>query len=308
MGEAGQAPDLTHGSQILAAFAAFPSPASASDVLSTTPLLERAAPRTLPSSSSSVAAATAAAAISPPVHHHLLSAASDVVPTDPDPVNDASQVLTPPAKDFPEPDLNMLVGGALAPTHSTPPTPISSNRARPAGLRLPSFDMLGIAAPHPDRYGFGPFNNQTPGGGNDITPESLSSPQAGAEVANAFESLKLDIPALDRPADRAVVDKIPGRPLQSPHLWRDPLTPPDDVPYLDWHRTDFTRLAAQSDDGQPPSQDPVIAVVESNTEVGESSGQQEAGTGSSSRRMSLLWFDAALQTISKCLLAHLGVQ
>lgn len=47
--------------------------------------------------------------------------------------------------------MNMIVGGALAPVHDVPPRPLSA-RAGP-GLRLPSFQTLGIATPTPDRFG-----------------------------------------------------------------------------------------------------------------------------------------------------------
>lgn len=77
----------------------------------------------------------------------------DIMPTEPGASKDVP-VMTPPAgqrRGSPDPTMNMIVGGALAPVHEPPPRPLSA-RAAP-GLRLPSFQKLGIAAPHPDRYG-----------------------------------------------------------------------------------------------------------------------------------------------------------
>jgi len=61
-------------------------------------------------------------------------------------------VMTPPAsqrRGNSDPTMNMIVGGALAPVHDVQPRPQTA-RVGP-GLRLPSFQKLGIAAPHPDR-------------------------------------------------------------------------------------------------------------------------------------------------------------
>lgn len=48
-------------------------------------------------------------------------------------------------------DMNLVVGGVLVPTQeSSPPSRRATPKPNP-GLRLPSFEALGIAAPHPDR-------------------------------------------------------------------------------------------------------------------------------------------------------------
>ena len=46
--------------------------------------------------------------------------------------------------------MNLIVGGTLAPGNS--PASTRPLQRRGAGLRLPSFQQLGIGAPHPDRY------------------------------------------------------------------------------------------------------------------------------------------------------------
>jgi hypothetical protein len=54
---------------------------------------------------------------------------------------------------MPAPASNGMVGGALAPVHITP-THQPNHKSGPGyELRSSSFEALGIAAPHPDRYG-----------------------------------------------------------------------------------------------------------------------------------------------------------
>jgi hypothetical protein len=64
-------------------------------------------------------------------------------------------IMTPPAEqpgalqsDFAS-DMNMIVGGALAPIPDVAPQRLVAPKAGP-GLRLPSFEAMGIASPHPD--------------------------------------------------------------------------------------------------------------------------------------------------------------
>ncbi|EME46253.1 hypothetical protein DOTSEDRAFT_86852 [Dothistroma septosporum NZE10] len=75
------------------------------------------------------------------------------LPPIPDPGHVDGYAVTTPLADEPVfPDMNLIVGGALAPTHSDPPRQRRPSRPSPS-LRLPSFQTLGIAAPHPDRFG-----------------------------------------------------------------------------------------------------------------------------------------------------------
>lgn len=74
-----------------------------------------------------------------------------VLPPEPDSAR--QPLMSPPANDPAEPDvMNSISGGALTPTSSSPPR-IRPSLPRAPGLRLPSFEELGIAAPHPDRHG-----------------------------------------------------------------------------------------------------------------------------------------------------------
>ena len=78
--------------------------------------------------------------------------------------------------------MNVLVGGALAPVHTIPP--LQTQRKPGPGLRLPSFDILGIASPHPDR-----FTQLTLDGTWDgAVAEPLSESMAGSSKASCGAS------------------------------------------------------------------------------------------------------------------------
>ncbi|KAK5133550.1 hypothetical protein LTR08_007589 [Meristemomyces frigidus] len=73
-----------------------------------------------------------------------------------------------------ESDMEVVVGGALAPVHTSLPQR-SQPRIGPE-LRLPSFEALGIAAPHPDRRGQNGAVTDTPQALVDLFPrEALRS-------------------------------------------------------------------------------------------------------------------------------------
>lgn len=81
---------------------------------------------------------------------------SGIMPSEPGGVaNDPQQPFTsPPIEELVGCDLdlmNVAVGGALAPTPSAD-LPVRSPSRADRALRLPSFEELGIAAPHPDRH------------------------------------------------------------------------------------------------------------------------------------------------------------
>ncbi|EME83024.1 uncharacterized protein MYCFIDRAFT_203484 [Pseudocercospora fijiensis CIRAD86] len=84
--------------------------------------------------------------------------------------------------------MNLIVAGALAPVPS-PPQPKEPSRSGP-GLRLPSFDALGIAAPHPDRFGSLSFSDDNMPdclGGAIAQPSDAKNP--GDAIVDAFDSL-----------------------------------------------------------------------------------------------------------------------
>ena len=283
MGDAGNASDLTHASQILAAFAAFPSPASASSVLST-PVLERA-PKT---HSASAAGQTP--------RNGVLEAVG-AVPAVPDFISTPT-VQTPPARGVPQPTLNMIVGGALAPTHEVPPPPASSSKSR-SSLRLPSFDLLGIAVPHPDRFGIGGATGLPSYSIQDITPESLSSPRAEVDLPNAFESMNLERLPMASTLFSPLKDPTAGRPLQSPLLFRGPLTPPDDVPYLDWQNAVFTQQGAVSNDEGSAGSAQQGDAAQDGAGVGASGGMESRSAGQTLGGRASMWYDDALHAIGK---------
>jgi len=261
--------------RLVAAFTAFPSPASVSSAVNT-PLLERA-PKDLRSSSGPV---------NTPRHELFESAISAV----PDTIH-CEPVLTPPANDIPEPSLNMILGGSLAPT-SEASIPQSSQRSRP-DLQLPSFDMLGIAVPHPDRFGAVPLDGSAI---QDLTPGSLDMPDGSAEISIDLNSLKLEVPP-SAPSHNPLGAKLPGTGVRSPAQYcGDPLTPPDDVPYIDWNNSALTSHAMSSKGEQPGQEVSGSEQVQAGAQESTQSGSTRRSTGSLSGQP-FLWFHGALQTI-----------
>ncbi|CAK3758994.1 Hypothetical predicted protein [Lecanosticta acicola] len=120
---------------------AIPSPATPHDSLET-PALSACPQQQSPALQRPSFPFDDCAALVPPEPRHVAIAACP--PTTP----------TPPADGPLLPEMNLMVGGALAPVHPnrSPVNHRSNTRPRPA-LRLPSFQALGIAAPHPDRFG-----------------------------------------------------------------------------------------------------------------------------------------------------------
>ncbi|KAK4504115.1 hypothetical protein PRZ48_005030 [Zasmidium cellare] len=96
--------------------------------------------------------------------------------------------------------MNLIVGGALAPIPSSPPRQQHS-RPQP-GLRLPSFDVLGIAAPHPDRFGGLAFNLNAMDG---AAVESVASQQSDFELLSAFNATQISPMQLRHPLDSKIV-------------------------------------------------------------------------------------------------------
>lgn len=162
--------------------------------------------------------------------HGLLDEVASVLPSPPAIVN-VKSVVTPPADEMPEPDMNLVVGGALAPVRSSPPPHPPPRRPRP-NLRLPSFELLGIAAPNPDRFGL------------DGSPAYYTR-EAGDEQTNALyagSSFSLTLPGAKR--GRTPPIQLPdvgskqpgGRAIQSPlrsHIHT--LTPPAENGDTDWN-------------------------------------------------------------------------
>ena len=201
--------------QHFAALAAFPSPASVHESLNS-PVLE-------------VALRDLQALGQRPPGPYTPSSSADLLPTQPDDVQ-LESVLTPPTDNMPEPDMNLVVGGALAPVHSTPPPRPPPRRSRP-GFRLPSFQSLGIANPNPDRFGFdGMLAHSTP----DTMPLSMRARYADPGFTPMFPDLANE-PAFQD----LMIDSAPktagGRAVQAPfHQLVNTLTPPAESGYSAW--------------------------------------------------------------------------
>ncbi|KAK5692999.1 hypothetical protein LTR97_010475 [Elasticomyces elasticus] len=129
--------------------------------------------------------------------------------------------MTPPLDSRLHPDMDLIVGGALAPVHTMQPE-CSKPRAG-VGLRLPSFEALGIAAPHPDRFGQQQFDgavsesglaSETHGGAlgskSSVAAQmeaSVAKPRSG--LSNSGRGLQKSLPnyisVLTPPADARVL-------------------------------------------------------------------------------------------------------
>jgi hypothetical protein len=218
--------------QHIAALAAFPSPASVHDSLNS-PVLETALRETqahrqrLPGP-------------------HTPSSPADILPPHPDDVR-LESVVTPLADKMPEPDMNLVVGGALAPVHSTPPPRPPPRRSRP-GFRLPSFQSLGIGNPNPYRFG---FDGNLTRSSTETMPLALRARYVEHRFTPMFPDLIFGPALQDLTIDSG--RKIPGgRAIQSPvHQLVNTLTPPAESGYVDWNSIPTVTTAMDS-----PSTDP----------------------------------------------------
>ena len=159
-----------------------------------------------------------------------LLGAADVVPTEPGDIK-IQPIMTPPANEEPESTMETTVGGALAPVHLSAPRQAPATRGH--GLRLPSFETLGIAAPHPDRYGGFGLDGTLANAAREAMYEPLSAPHTDSNLAPAFDAVHIGHPREE------LSDPLRSKPLergvQSPiRRYVDPLTPPADIGPIDW--------------------------------------------------------------------------
>jgi len=203
-------------------------------------------------------------------------AISDAIPQPPAPALSMSETATPLLEIVPEFGLSGLGGGSviLPISSSALPSPQIPKAAR--NLRLPSFDLLGIAAPHPDRIA--PINHQaTPfvGAGPLSQPEDplhLLQNSPFAEEAAVSRSLvsappaAQNSPALQNPTDPASPDKaLPSRKTIQQYIVTT--TPPDDNGKVDWTPPPDIKPAAlaSSDQGSTPMSIPTSSHGEQST-------------------------------------------
>ncbi|KXT05202.1 hypothetical protein AC578_8339 [Pseudocercospora eumusae] len=118
--------------------------------------------------------------------------------------------------------MNLIVAGALAPLPSpSPPPPKHPSPSRP-GLRLPSFEALGIAAPHPHRFASLTLTN-------DNMNECLDA------TVDAFDSVAFAEALTERPQ---IHPKLPPAVLPTPFLHHvATLTPPAESAEPLWQPT-----------------------------------------------------------------------
>jgi len=139
----------------------------------------------------------------------LLPGDANIISTEPALTTGPQPLLTPPMDSRTQPDMNVIVGGALAPFNTTPTMTERRQSKAGAGLRLPSFEALGIASPHPDRFGqqmldgantgpvtrysdldgFASMDLNTVGGASHLEPMSTSSGRAIQSPLQQFISI-----------------------------------------------------------------------------------------------------------------------
>ncbi|KAF3035295.1 hypothetical protein E8E12_002350 [Didymella heteroderae] len=178
--------------------------------------------------------------------------------TQPFPLPSASpQPLATPALDD-QPHLDLSFAGTFLPTDVSLPSPTLARTA--PNFRLPSFDVLGIAAPHPDRIPLHPAY-------------SFSSLGAGP-LSKPEDPLHALSPPLEF---RRQADKPANPPVASPKATRKQVehqvptfTPPSEPGTFNWGSLVRVRTAGA---GSPPSSEPGISpnltLTESATEPGQ---------------------------------------
>ncbi|KAF2873911.1 hypothetical protein BDV95DRAFT_489804 [Massariosphaeria phaeospora] len=155
------------------------------------------------------------------------------------PVASAPALTTP--IDETRPDLSLsFAGSVLPPTDVSLPT-LPVDRAA-LNLRLPSFDLLGIAAPHPDRI---PLRST----------HSFSSLGAGP-LSKPEDPLHALSPPIGRPYQRAGVERPPFASPQAARTQVEHLTPPTEPGTFSWGSFVNVRTAGL---GSPPSSDPGLS-------------------------------------------------
>ncbi|WPH00414.1 Hypothetical protein R9X50_00324100 [Acrodontium crateriforme] len=192
-------------------------------------------------------------------------------------------------------DMDLIVGGALAPVHSAAFLPaLSSPRAKDGpGLRLPSFESLGIAAPRPDRIG----------------EWTLNGVLADATLTSKVESLHVsDIAERNQLSDSEQLQQRGGwaesqdagkrvRAVQSPVSHSiETLTPPAETGQQQWPT--FTTVSNARIDS--PETDPGTATTLASGSSGSPDLAAESGLrfeGADSIPESMFWFNGAVQNI-----------
>ncbi|KAI7216016.1 hypothetical protein KC333_g5107 [Hortaea werneckii] len=198
--------------------------------------------RAFPSPASTVASSDSSSLNSPLVGNLSISSQSkatwptrspfhelaDPVATLPDDIR-AEPILTPPATDCPHVNMDLVVGGTLSPVHAAQ----SEQAQQKAGprMRLPSFEALGIAAPHPDRVCQQDLDGTLYGTPQEHMKEPPGQVSEDADLTDLFARLgggKLN-------SSGAPPQKIGGRATNTPvQHYVATLTPPADAGTVSW--------------------------------------------------------------------------
>lgn len=161
---------------------------------------------------------------------------ANMMPVDPSP-GELPLSATTPAASQELPDMFSLLGGcAFAPT-SPPRRQQFSSRPTP-GLRLPSFELLGIAAPHPDRFGSLSLEEDTKAGAGafDLTPAHGETTLLDSNVVSAMHALDIAPAMPTKP-------RLPPGMIQTPYRHDvATLTPPADTEPA-WRATILANLS-----------------------------------------------------------------
>jgi hypothetical protein len=239
------------------ALRAFPSPALSDGSLDS-PTLQR----------------TLASAITPApwTPYSAFPETSAIMPSEPGAARE-TLIMTPPAE---QPgssqsslasDMNLIVGGALAPLSDVIPQRLVA-KAGP-GLRLPSFEAMGIASPHPDNIGLPGSDAATAGLAREralgLALRSRSDP-GRVESTNPFTP---DIGSASD-LDHIQPPKTISHPQQTPlHQFVHTLTPPAETGEPTWLPSIMTAVM------DSPNTEP--GLVESQAEAGDQSVQAASG-------------------------------
>lgn len=145
------------------------------------------------------------------------------------------------------PDLNMTVGGALPPVHTAP---LRSSPPKPGpGLRLPSFEALGIAAPHPSRFVRSLSIDRAEVGGfaRDAMEAPFRFPLPGDDLIDVLNEVGAE--GIDASGASSSATTAGGRAIHSAvQHYIATLTPPAEAGEMHWHppRTIGTSLPMDS--------------------------------------------------------------
>lgn len=204
------------------------------------------------------------------------SAISDAIPQPLTTGSLISEIPTPLQETLPDFGMSSLVGSVVPLNPAALPTPPIAKASR--NLRLPSFDLLGIAAPHPDRiasinYQATPFVGAGPLSHPDDPLHLLESPfrKEGVERRVLTEASPLAPSAsLIQPLSESTASISPDQLLSSHKSIQQYIittTPPDDEGKVDWGVTSNIKASAlgSSDQGSASVSNPTSSHGEPST-------------------------------------------